>query len=300
MNNEIYEMLRLLSSDRSKTDIGKLEDISIEVNLPADNDDVNCLFNNTETQNVLIVSTLDIIANCREQSSSVYFLGADDTESAKSIVHNNELSFAIVDLSLGERGDSELLNQEDIESTGRDILWYLRENLPNLPIYVLEKNSQTLSKEEKRSLLKQGIRGILQIGDNAAAFDRSIEDICVRVHQQKSMNMLARANKLISFETSQKVSEDGKHAVITLFDFETETAIEAEDSSNIMSTVSRPNIRFEHVIGAEDAKKELKYFVEYLKNPGKFIGTGVSAPKGVILYGPPGTGKTMTCKGNGK
>lgn len=296
LNNEIYEMLRLLSSDRSKTDIGKLEDISIEVNLPADNDDVNCLFNNTETQNVLIVSTLDIIANCREQSSSVDFLGADDTESAKSIVHNNELSFAIVDLSLGERGDSELLNQEDIESTGRDILWYLRENLPNLPIYVLEKNSQTLSKEEKRSLLKQGIRGILQIGDNAAAFDRSIEDICVRVHQQKSMNMLARANKLISFETSQKVSEDGKHAVITLFDFETETAIEAEDSSNIMSTVSRPNIRFEHVIGAEDAKKELKYFVEYLKNPGKFIGTGVSAPKGVILYGPPGTGKTMLAK----
>lgn len=111
MNNEIYEMLRLLSSDRSKTDIGKLEDISIEVNLPADNDDVNCLFNNTETQNVLIVSTLDIIANCREQSSSVDFLGADDTESAKSIVHNNELSFAIVDLSLGERGDSELLNR---------------------------------------------------------------------------------------------------------------------------------------------------------------------------------------------
>ena len=110
------------------------------------------------------------------------------------------------------------------------------------------------------------------------------------------MNMLARANKLISFETSQKVSEDGKHAVITLFDFETETAIEAEDSSNIMSTVSRPNIRFEHVIGAEDAKKELKYFVEYLKNPGKFIGTGVSAPKGVILYGPPGTGKTMLAK----
>ena len=51
-------------------------------------------------------------------------------------MHNNELSFAIVDLSLGERGDSELLNQEDIESTGRDILWYLRENLPNLPVPV--------------------------------------------------------------------------------------------------------------------------------------------------------------------
>lgn len=296
LNNEIYEMFRLLSSDRSKTGIGKLEEISIEVDLKSDNDEINCLFNNTEMQNAMMVSTSDIIEECMKQSSGVVFLGAEDIKSAKNIVHNNELSFAVVDLSLRERGDSELLNQEDIESTGRDIFWYLRENLPNLPIYVLEKNSQTLSKEEKRSLLKQGIRGILRIGDDAATFDRSIEDICVRVHQQKSMNMLARANKLISFETSQKVSEDGKHAVITLFDFETETAIEAEDSSNIMSTVSRPNIRFDHVIGAEDAKKELKYFVEYLKNPGKFIGTGVSAPKGVILYGPPGTGKTMLAK----
>lgn len=140
----------------------------------------------------------------------------------------------------------------------------------------------------------------MQIGDNAAAFDRSIEDICVRVHQQKSMNMLARANKLISFETSQKVSEDGKHAVITLFDFETETAIEAEDSSNIMSTVSRPNIRFEHVIGAEDAKKELKYFVEYLKNPGKFIGYRSKCTKRRNSLRPSGHGQNNACKGNGK
>ena len=48
--------------------------------------------------------------------------------------------------------------------------------------------------------------------------------------------------------------------------------------------------------GAEDAKKELRYFVEYLKNPKRYLGTGVGAPKGVLLYGPPGTGKTMLAK----
>ena len=53
---------------------------------------------------------------------------------------------------------------------------------------------------------------------------------------------------------------------------------------------------FEDVIGAEDAKGELKYFVEYLKNPADFMRRGVRSPKGVLLYGPPGTGKTLLAK----
>ena len=63
-----------------------------------------------------------------------------------------------------------------------------------------------------------------------------------------------------------------------------------------MSSLSRPNVRFGDVIGAEDAKKELGYFVRYLQDPKKYAETGVSAPKGVLLYGPPGTGKTMLAK----
>lgn len=296
LNNELYELFRLLSSEENGADIGMIEKISIEVDLPKGNDTINGLFHNAEKQHALIVSTSEIRQKCAAQSSSATFLGAEDFESAKKILRSNELSFAIVDLSLNERGDIDLLNHEDVESVGRDVFWYLRENLPDLPIYVLERKQEKLSVEEKRSLLKHGIREFLRLEDGSETFDRSIAKICARAHQQKSMNMLARANKLITFETSQKLSPDGKHATISLFDFEMETAVDAEDIDNILSSVSKPDVRFEHVIGAEEAKKELQYFVEYLKNPGRFIGTGVSAPKGVILYGPPGTGKTMLAK----
>ena len=73
-------------------------------------------------------------------------------------------------------------------------------------------------------------------------------------------------------------------------------AVDSEDAKNILSSVSKPNVRFDDVIGATDAKNELKYFIEYLKNPKKYMGTGLKAPKGVLLYGPPGTGKTMLAK----
>ena len=79
-------------------------------------------------------------------------------------------------------------------------------------------------------------------------------------------------------------------------DFKLKTAVEANDSKNILSNVSKPDVKFDKVIGAEDAKQELEYFVEYLKNPKKYVGTGVKVPKGVLLYGPPGTGKTMLAK----
>ena len=110
------------------------------------------------------------------------------------------------------------------------------------------------------------------------------------------MVKLAKENKLISFETAQTISKNGKNAEIKLFDFEMVVAVESEDAKNDLSSVSKPNVHFDDVIGARDAKKELTYFVEYLKNPKKYMGTGVKAPKGVILYGPPGTGKTMLAK----
>ena len=98
-----------------------------------------------------------------------------------------------------------------------------------------------------------------------------------RLHHRRSIVDLAKSNKLVSFETGQRLSEDGKEAEICLFDFEFSTAVDAEDTKNVLSNVSRPDVHFADVIGAEDAKKELTYFVNYLRNPKKFAGTGISA-----------------------
>jgi len=54
--------------------------------------------------------------------------------------------------------------------------------------------------------------------------------------------------------------------------------------------------RFEDVEGIDNAKDELTELVDFLKNPGKYAGTGARVPKGALLSGAPGTGKTLLAR----
>jgi cell division protease FtsH len=54
--------------------------------------------------------------------------------------------------------------------------------------------------------------------------------------------------------------------------------------------------RFEDVEGIDNAKDELAELVDFLKNPGKYTGTGARVPKGALLSGAPGTGKTLLAR----
>lgn len=57
-----------------------------------------------------------------------------------------------------------------------------------------------------------------------------------------------------------------------------------------------PGIDFTSVAGNEEAKEEMFFLVDFLKNPEKYQDKGAVLPKGTLLYGPPGTGKTLLAK----
>jgi cell division protease FtsH len=57
-----------------------------------------------------------------------------------------------------------------------------------------------------------------------------------------------------------------------------------------------PEVTFEDVAGAEEAKEELSEVVEFLRNPQKYHDIGARIPRGVLLIGPPGTGKTLLAR----
>lgn len=55
-------------------------------------------------------------------------------------------------------------------------------------------------------------------------------------------------------------------------------------------------VTFKDVAGQDEAKESLSEIVDFLHNPGKYVGIGAKLPKGALLVGPPGTGKTLLAK----
>lgn len=299
-DDELFELFRLLDTDRVSTKIKDLEAIHIGVDLPTDDKELYELFERESASEVLVFSSQQACEQCAAVCPTIKFINAQSINEAKRVLHEHDISFVLIDLTFGKSGESNCLNIEDEDSIARDFFRFVREFHAETPLYLLQTADRELSDEEKLSFQRQGVRDFVSLSLDKAAFAAEMSMITEQLHQQESMERLAKANKLVSFQTSQAIKDDGKTAEITLFDFEMKVAIDAEDSKNILSNLSKPNVRFDQVIGAEEAKKELKYFVEYLKHPKKYIGTGVSAPRGVLLYGPPGTGKTMLAKAMAK
>lgn len=114
--------------------------------------------------------------------------------------------------------------------------------------------------------------------------------------QQKVMKRLARYHQVLQYDTHYQVSDDWMTAEVVLKDFQLQYAVEGVDSGCILADAERPSVTFDDIIGAEDAKEELKFFVKCMKDPHQYSEKGFPPPKGVLLYGVPGTGKTMLAK----
>ena len=294
-NEEYYELLRLIDSEKKTGRVEDLEKIRLTLELPPEGSEERRLFCGVESdRRVLVFANPDLSAACARACPEGNLVCVGSVEDGERELRRGDTAFALIDLTCGVRSREAFLNVEDVESEARDFLQTVREEYPNVPVYLLQPENGPMTPEEQLSFGKQGVRGVISFTE--AGFSGEIGRICDILYQQETMRKLATSNRLATFETAQLIEPDGRTAEIRLFDFRMNVAVGADDTKNIMRNVSRPDVSFADIYGAEGAKEELGYFLQYLKNPKKYTDLGVPAPKGVLLYGPPGTGKTMLAK----
>eukprot|EP00397_Hematodinium_sp_SG-2012_P006382 GEMP01006412.1.p1 GENE.GEMP01006412.1~~GEMP01006412.1.p1 ORF type:complete len:785 (+),score=203.77 GEMP01006412.1:269-2623(+) len=76
------------------------------------------------------------------------------------------------------------------------------------------------------------------------------------------------------------------------------TAMGSCNPSSLRETVVEvPNVKWDHIGGLEDVKRNLQEMILYpIEHPEKFEKFGMQPSRGVLFYGPPGCGKTLLAK----
>ena len=92
---------------------------------------------------------------------------------------------------------------------------------------------------------------------------------------------------MLFFDTVPSVRDGGKQVSIRLRNLRLTRAVAAADAGEVLEAVDRPKCRFEDVIGAWSAKEELRFFLEYLRNPRRYAALGLKAPFRLFAFSVP-------------
>lgn len=148
-----------------------------------------------------------------------------------------------------------------------------------------------LDEQLARRLFRQGVEGILPRHP-----DDAWTELASTYYALRSLDQLSQEGKVLDYQT--EVSE--RSIVFTDFVLRKanveDAATRKRNQDLLLSDWERPKDRFSDVIGAENAVRELRQFIQYINKPEYYEMMGLDMPKGVLLYGPPGTGKTKLAR----
>ena len=293
LKSEIYELSRHLQKGQ-KHSFTKLESIAFKVNPPSEAGAVRALLVNETIAEVLVVSDKELWQGVTSgKNFNLNF--ADNYDEAMELLKRKDIKFCIVDLYYKQdRNMEKFLSLDDINSVGLECFEKLRRNVEGLPFYVLDRND--MDQEDKVTFLQRGVRDFIALGTAPDLAKQQVDAIAQSVYAQEKRAVLNAKNKVLTFNTAQEISEDGKQAIITFYEFSTR-GTNLEGCDVVYDTVTyHPEGKIDDYIGSADVKKELKFLSTYLTNPRQFVANEGAAPGGILLFGSEGVGKSVLAR----
>ena len=290
---ELLSLLELIQREGRAKALQKLKEVRFTVDRGSVTDEVRPLFVRDKKPRVLLFSadSEDLVKYAAGRK--ILLSVCSELDEAKNLLRG-EVDLVVADVFCGCRNRAYAPGDpEDMDSDGNEFFRYVREFYDELPIYVLD--SRILGEDAFRSYIRGGGSGVLTCAEGET-FASALADRCESAVTQKQQSALQRQHKVLAYNCAQVFAANGKKAEIKIASLCLKRNVGVDDSLLLLEDTMRPAIRFQDVIGAEEAKEALCWYIDYMKDPRKYLAKGTRAPRGILLYGPPGTGKTLLAK----
>ncbi len=289
IKNELFEIAFQLESHAEL--VKEAENINFEIDLDSCPHEIKELFENESSVEVGIMCN----ENDRDKFSLPKNYAVKYFENTNDLIEFAKLNptMILIDLKFGisENGQRGV-SIDDLDSVGVKTFDLVADLQEDTSLYILDSGN-SLTETDRMLYYKKGASGFIK-SDVPESMNREIIEIADSILMEKKADTFSKSGYYVDYNTSQEIA--GNTLTVKFHSLSKKRSKDFFNDANFLSDDERPQERFSDVIGAKNAKEELKYFIKYLSSPRKFIRNGGKPAKGVLLYGPPGTGKTMLAR----
>lgn len=293
IKKEIYELSRQFVRDRG---FRFISGIQLTLDDSRITDKARKFFSTADSDDARVVVVCDRETRTRLEAEKIDRIQLVFIDSVEKLMEcdPDEVTAYMVDPYYEMRTmNSAILGLDDYDSVGLRIIKDLLRKNRQVPVYLLEAKRK-VSQTDKNTLYMKGVEDTICLDGDSIA-DNLTNLVSNLILQKKCTAMLNR-RKIFDFDSLQEMPDENGIMKIKFYDITVKDSINPEEQDLLIDIDERPNVRFDDVIGAENAKAELKDFIKYIENPKAYMKNALAVPKGILLYGPPGTGKTMLAK----